>query len=119
MWHAARRLFVLATLAAVVPLAACSSTPRATTPKTPTPVPTATLTPDQLRAQQIAASTQYYLSQMSLDQKLGQMMLIETGYTTYTHDVDNMVHGLHAGAMIVYKQNMAVGNPNGPALLKS
>jgi beta-N-acetylhexosaminidase len=43
---------------------------------------------------------------MSLDEKLGQMFLIETTYTSYTQDVDNMVVGMHAGAMIVYQQNI-------------
>ena len=47
------------------------------------------------------------------------MMLIETLWTGYTNDVDNMVHGMHAGAMIVYRQNMQGSNPNGPAVLTS
>lgn len=46
------------------------------------------------------------LSGMSLDEKLGQMFLIETTYTSYTRDVNNMVVGMHAGAMIVYQQNI-------------
>lgn len=43
---------------------------------------------------------------MTLDEKLGQMFLIETTYKSYTWDVDNMVVGMHAGAMIVYAQNI-------------
>jgi beta-N-acetylhexosaminidase len=43
---------------------------------------------------------------MSLDEKLGQMFLIETTYKSYTWDVNNMVVGMHAGAMIVYAQNI-------------
>jgi beta-N-acetylhexosaminidase len=46
------------------------------------------------------------LAHMSLDQKLGQMFLIETTEKSYNQDVDNMVHGMHAGAMIVYQQNI-------------
>ncbi|MGE5335673.1 MAG: glycoside hydrolase family 3 protein [Nitrososphaerota archaeon] len=43
---------------------------------------------------------------MTLDEKLGQMFLIETTYKSYTWDVNNMVVGMHAGAMIVYAQNI-------------
>ncbi len=46
------------------------------------------------------------LKGMSLDEKLGQMFLIETTYKSYSQDVDNMVVGMHAGAMIVYQQNI-------------
>ncbi len=46
------------------------------------------------------------LTHMSLDQKLGQMFLIETTEKSYNQDVDNMVVGMHAGAMIVYQQNI-------------
>ena len=47
-----------------------------------------------------------YLSHMSLAEKLGQMFLIETTGQTYTPDVDTMVSTLHAGALIIYAQNM-------------
>jgi beta-N-acetylhexosaminidase len=46
-----------------------------------------------------------YLAGMTLDEKLGQMFLIETLYQYYSTDVDNMVRNLHAGAMIIYNQN--------------
>ncbi|HET8908615.1 MAG TPA: glycoside hydrolase family 3 N-terminal domain-containing protein [Ktedonobacterales bacterium] len=46
------------------------------------------------------------LSHMTLDEKLGQMFLIETTWKAYNSDVDNMVVGMHAGAMIVYAQNI-------------
>jgi beta-N-acetylhexosaminidase len=55
---------------------------------------------------QIRHTVDKILKGMTLDEKLGQMMLIETTYTGYTQDVDNMVAGMHAGAMIVYKQNI-------------
>jgi beta-N-acetylhexosaminidase len=60
----------------------------------------------------------WYLKRMSLDEKLGQLMLIETLYQSYSSDVDNMVRNLHAGAMIVYKQNMILDNPLGPPTLR-
>ncbi len=62
---------------------------------------------------QLRDSANWYLAHMSLDEKLGQMMLIETVWQGYNQDVDNMVSGMHAGAMIIYQQNMA-----NPAQLK-
>jgi beta-N-acetylhexosaminidase len=67
---------------------------------------------------QAAATVDWYLKRMTLDEKLGQMMLIETVYQSYAPDVDNMVRNLHAGAMIVYKQNMILDNPIGPPTLR-
>jgi beta-N-acetylhexosaminidase len=46
-----------------------------------------------------------YLANMSLDEKLGQMMLVETVYTSYSPDVDTMIRQLHVGAVIIYAQN--------------
>ncbi len=43
---------------------------------------------------------------MTLDEKLGQMFLIETYYKTWTPDIANMVVGMHAGALIIYGKNM-------------
>jgi beta-N-acetylhexosaminidase len=48
----------------------------------------------------------WYLNHMTLDQKLGQMFLIETYGQSYNADVDNMVRNLYAGAMIIYGKNM-------------
>jgi beta-N-acetylhexosaminidase len=48
----------------------------------------------------------YYLSHMSLDEKLGQMIMVETYSTSYSGDIANMVGTQHAGALIVYKKNM-------------
>lgn len=46
------------------------------------------------------------LNGMTLDEKLGQMFLIETYYQTWTPDIANMVVGMHAGAIIIYAKNM-------------
>ena len=48
----------------------------------------------------------YYLSQMSLDQKIGQMMMFETTAQSWNSDMDAMVRQMHAGAIIIYKKNM-------------
>jgi beta-N-acetylhexosaminidase len=58
------------------------------------------------RAAAIQATAQDYLNHMSLDEKLGQMFLIETYYQTWTPDIANMVVGMHAGAVIIYAKNM-------------
>ena len=83
-------------------------------------VPTATVPPASAAADsagrlqlQVRESADWYLGRMSLEQKLGQMFLIETVWQGYNQDVDNMVSGMHAGAMILYQQNMA-----NPAQLK-
>jgi beta-N-acetylhexosaminidase len=47
-----------------------------------------------------------YLGRMTLDEKLGQMFLIETSGPNYYADVDTMVRSLHAGALIIYGKNM-------------
>jgi beta-N-acetylhexosaminidase len=59
-----------------------------------------------LREQLIRQTVEHMLSGMTLDEKLGQLFLIESTYKTYSQDVDNMVVGMHAGAMIVYQQNI-------------
>ncbi|HEU5441090.1 MAG TPA: glycoside hydrolase family 3 N-terminal domain-containing protein [Ktedonobacterales bacterium] len=123
----------LAFFALALLLASCTGGAPASTPggghasgtPPPTAPATATLSPKQAAAQaaaaahayrerQIRATANWYLSRMSLDEKLGQMFLIETVWQGYNTDVDNMVAGMHAGAMIIYKQNMA-----SPAQLKS
>ncbi len=60
----------------------------------------------QERQALIEQTAAYDTSQMTLDEKLGQLFLIETYYQTYTPDIDNMVVGMHAGAMIIYGKNM-------------
>ena len=57
-------------------------------------------------AADIQATAQADLSGMSLDEKLGQMFLIETYYQAWTPDIANMVVGMHAGAVIIYAKNM-------------
>jgi beta-N-acetylhexosaminidase len=123
---AAQRVATLGALLGLLLLAACSATPlspaalaRPTPSVASAPSPRGAVTSDP-NAQNAALrqTANWYLSQLTLDQKLGQMMLIETLYTSYSHDVDNMVHGMHAGATIVYKQNMVLDSPAGPADLK-
>lgn len=54
----------------------------------------------------IQATARQDVAGMTLDEKLGQMFLIETYYKTWTPDIANMVVGMHAGALIIYGKNM-------------
>lgn len=58
------------------------------------------------RANDLQATAEADLNSMTLDEKLGQMFLIETYYQTWTPDIANMVVGMHAGALIIYGKNM-------------
>lgn len=121
-----RRVCALLGMAALVALAACGGqTPTAarmaqhgvashaaaspTATASPTPTSNSKARPGAigvaLTQARLRATADAYLSHMTLDQKLGQMMLIETLYTNYSWDVDNMVTNLHAGATIIYDQN--------------
>jgi beta-N-acetylhexosaminidase len=107
-------LFCIAVLALV--LSACSLGASGSLPMAqgasralgPTPVSGQPHSPPKGDTSQarLLATARSYLSHMSLDEKLGQMFLIETTSQTYTPDVDTMISGLHAGAMIIYAQNM-------------
>lgn len=115
----------LALLGALLVMAGCSvslgghasatHTPSATVEPTATPFatngpqPSSSAAANQLAQERQALIEQtaaYDTSQMTLDEKLGQLFLIETYYQTYTPDIDNMVVGMHAGAMIIYGKNM-------------
>jgi beta-N-acetylhexosaminidase len=111
-------VLVLALTACVGPISASQQVPHAAgiadARRTPAPTAaTATPTPEpstvngrQVDQTAMNDAVSWYLEHMTLDQKLGQLFLIETVWTGYNADVDNMVHGMHAGAMIIYNQNM-------------
>jgi beta-N-acetylhexosaminidase len=61
-------------------------------------------------AQQIALTVNYTMARMTLDQKIGQMMMFETTAQSWNNDMDAMVRQMNAGAIIIYKKNMI--NPN-------
>src|SRR5689334_23201062 len=74
-------------------------TPGATTP-TPTRDPAAEVTPTPVSP--IQATVEAYMAQMSLDEKLGQMVMVETYSQSYSGDIKTMVEQQHAGALIIY-----------------
>lgn len=125
-----RHLAVGAATLCMLLLAACgasggprsASRPAAHATPTPTRVPTKTPVPGSTPAAPpdteesgvplpIRAEVEGELASMTLDEKIGQMLLIETYYQTYAPDVANMVENLHAGAMIIYGKNIATAIP--------
>jgi beta-N-acetylhexosaminidase len=47
-----------------------------------------------------------YVSHMSLDEELGQLIMVEYNDTSYSPDLDTMVNKLHAGGVIMYEFQM-------------
>lgn len=47
-----------------------------------------------------------YVSHMTLDEELGQLIMVEYGDTSYSSDLDTMVNQLHAGGVIMYEFQM-------------
>jgi beta-N-acetylhexosaminidase len=114
---AVRRLTLCALLLGMFALAACGanvSGPAAAiaaggpshTAASASPSPDTHAVGDRLLQARLRATADAYLAHMTLDEKLGQMMLVETVYTYYSPDVEYMVRDLHVGAMIIYNQNM-------------
>jgi len=111
------RLALLVLLLAL--LAACAS-PQAQQPSvrhsSPTPAARATIsptaaatghsagTPGPVAPQYDAAILQHILDGMTLDQKLGQLFVVEYLYTDADHpDLDNMIGQMGAGGVILYQ----------------
>jgi beta-N-acetylhexosaminidase len=78
-------------------------TPSAAKP-TPTRNPATEVTPTPVSP--ITATVEAHMSQMSLDEKLGQMVMVETYSQSYSGDIKTMVEQQHAGALIIYAKNM-------------
>jgi beta-N-acetylhexosaminidase len=76
----------------------------ATASLSPTRDPATEVTPTPISP--IAATVESYLSQMSLDEKLGQLIMVETYSQSYSGDIKTMVEQQHAGALIIYAKNM-------------
>src|SRR6185312_8432821 len=51
-----------------------------------------------------------YVSRMSLDEELGQLIMVEYGSTSYSADLDTMINKLHAGGVIMYEFQMTTQN---------
>jgi len=51
-----------------------------------------------------------YVSHMTLDEELGQLIMVEYADTTYSSDLDTMINKLHAGGVIMYEFQMNTFN---------
>jgi beta-N-acetylhexosaminidase len=51
-----------------------------------------------------------YVSRMSLDEELGQLIMVEYADTSYSSDLDTMINKLHAGGVIMYEFQMQTFN---------
>jgi len=51
-----------------------------------------------------------YVARMSLDEELGQLIMVEYADTYYSQDVDTMITQLHAGGVIMYEFQMQTFN---------
>jgi len=75
------------------------------------------LSPDQVdKLHQLSAYISYktlasmYLSRMTLDQKLGQLFMVQYWGYTYTNDLETMIHDQYAGGVIMYGAQMQTFN---------
>ncbi len=59
--------------------------------------------PAHLRDKQLAS---LYVARMSLDEELGQLIMVEYDATSYSDDLDTMLTTLHAGGVIMYEFQM-------------
>ena len=71
------------------------------------------LSPDQVdKLHQLSTYISYktlasmYLSRMTLDQKLGQLFMVQYWGYTYTNDLETMIHDQYAGGVIMYGAQM-------------
>src|SRR5438270_3562357 len=51
-----------------------------------------------------------YVSHMTLDEELGQLIIVEYADTSYSSDLDTMINKLHAGGVIMYEFQMNTFN---------
>jgi beta-N-acetylhexosaminidase len=57
----------------------------------------------RMKVKQLAS---LYVSRMSLDEELGQLIMVEYGDTSYSDDLNTMINTLHAGGVIMYEFQM-------------
>src|SRR5437870_1114103 len=75
------------------------------------------LNPDQVnKLHQLSTYINYktlakmYLSRMTLDQKLGQLFMVQYWGYTYSNDLETMIHDQYAGGVIMYGAQMKTFN---------
>ena len=86
--------------------AACSASAASHPAATPTARPTATATASPVKTISLDAAANAYIAKMSLDEQLGQLMLVAVSGTTYDANDAAMVEQEHAGGILLYADNM-------------
>ncbi len=111
-------LALLIALSAVLGPTLFAKSANTVTPSSPAPGATGPmvnipLNADQINAiRHISSYIQYkqlaslYVSHMTLDEELGQLIMVEYADTTYSPDLDTMINKLHAGGVIMYEFQM-------------
>lgn len=106
--RAARSAAQVALLLGLLATAACNATAKSRAVATPTgtarPTATATATPNKTLTLDAAANL--YIAKMSLDEQLGQLMLVALSGTTFDGNDAAMVQQEHAGGILLYADNM-------------
>lgn len=72
-------------------------------PLNPTQQDALRLLPAHLQNKQLAS---LYVARMNIDEELGQLIMVEYADTSYSPDLDTIVHKLHAGGIIMYEFQM-------------
>src|SRR5579862_163851 len=62
---------------------------------------------DHMHYKQLAS---LYVEQMSLDEELGQLIMVEYNDQSYSDDLNTMITQLHAGGVIMYEFQMLSAN---------
>jgi beta-N-acetylhexosaminidase len=93
-------------LAALLWLTACAGNTHvaAVAANTPTTGPLKAL-PARAGYLDVDAAIERIIGKMTLDQKIGQMLMVEFEGTDYNGDLDAMLHNSHAGGVIIYNNN--------------
>ncbi len=93
----------LSSSAVADPLASDPSGPFIASPYSPAQINALRHLSDRMSYKQLAS---LYVARMSLDEKLGQLIMVEYADDYYSADLDNMITNLHAGGVILYEFQM-------------
>lgn len=102
----ARSAARLAMLIGMLATAACSASAATRPASTATARPSATATASPAHMLTLDAAANAYIARMSLDEQLGQLMLVAVSGTDYNSNNISMVEQEHAGGILLYTANM-------------
>ena len=102
----ARSAARVAMLIGMLATAACSASAATRPASTATARPSATATASPAHMLTLDAAANAYIARMSLDEQLGQLMLVAVSGTDYNSNNISMVEQEHAGGILLYTANM-------------